>query len=123
MFWEALAEFGVRPGSTGARIELDSLDADPRELAQAFEILVENGTGVIRKPRSDRFAPEMREPFLQSPQSAFHAELFGLAQRFEHVWIKGDGDYGVRVSHSCPKGSVSLVTSADPGSLKIGQPR
>ena len=123
VFWEALAELGVQPSPTGVRIELDGFPADPRELAQAFEILVEDGAGVVPHQRSDRFAPELREPFLQSPHHEFHAELFRLAQRFANVWIEGAGNYGVRVAHECPKGSVSLVTSVKSGVLKIGEPR
>ena len=45
-------------------------------------------------------------------------------KRFPNVWIKGEGNYGVRVAHKKHKTSgVSLVTSVGPGMLKIDEPR
>ena len=123
-FWEALAELQVLPDETGARVELDSFAANPRALARAFEILIEDGDGVSRGNRSDRFLRELRERFLQATGGDIHAELFGLAARFPNVWIQGESDYGVRVAHERhPSTGVSLVRSVGPGVLRMGEPR
>ena len=45
--------------------------------------------------------------------------LFELAQRFDHVWVEGQNDYGVRVTHRDFPSGVSLVTSDGPGRLMI----
>lgn len=122
-FWETLAELHVQPGDTVTRIKLKYYEGDLRELVRAFEVLIEEGSGVIRGDRSDRFAPELRKKFLESCHREIHAELFDLAARFENVWIEGKINYGVRVAHNCPKGSVSLVRSVGPEVLKIGEQR
>ena len=123
-FWEALAELWVLPDETGARVELDSFTANPRALARAFEILIEDGDGVSRGNRSDRFPSVHRERFLQAPRGDVHSELFGLAARFPNVWIQGASDYAVRVAHERHSSTgVSLVRSVGAGVLRTGKPR
>ena len=123
-FWEALAELQVLPDETGARVELDSFTASPRALTRAFEILIEDGDGVSRGNRSDRFPRALRERFLQAPRGEIHSELFGQAARFPNVWIQGESDYGVRIAHERhPSTGVSLVRSVGPGVLRTGEPR
>ena len=123
-FWEVLGELRVQPGEKGARIKLSEFTAEPRALSQALEILICGGLRVSPIQKSDSFSPELRERFLNSPWHAFHTELFELASRFPHVWIKGTKDYGVRVAHvDHPSSGVSLVTSDNPDVLIIGRPR
>ena len=108
-FWEALTALKVLPDETGAMVELDSFAASPRTLARAYEILIEDGDGVSRGNRSDRFAHALRERFLQAPRGDIHSELFGLAARFPNVWIQGESNYGVRVAHEGHPSGVSLA--------------
>ena len=123
LFWEELDELGVRPEGTGVEIDLMDCAADPKSLVRVLHGLIENGEGVSRSNRGDRFAEELRERFLESRWYAFHEALFELSERFPNVWIDGRKDYGVRVAHERHPGGVSLVTTVGPRVVKIGRPR
>ncbi len=123
LFWEALNEMGVRPEDTGAKIDLKTCTANPESLTRVFHILVEQGEGVSRGDRRDRFPDELRERFLDSRWFAFHEAFWDLSRQYSNVWIGGTKDYGVRVSHERHSGGVSLVTTDGPRILKIGKPR
>lgn len=107
------------------RVELDlgSLGETfgPAELARALTFLIEDDKFVARdKSRDDKFDDELKKPFLESQYSEFHGALFGLT-RFNHVWVEGKGNYGLRVAHRIARGKrVSLVTSTDESRLTMG---
>ena len=123
LFWESLNELDIRPDDTGVAIDLKTCAIDPESLTRVFHILIEEGEGVSRSNRSDRFPEELRERFLESRWYAFHEALFELSKRFPNVWIDGKKDYGVRVTHERHPGGVSLVTTVGPRVVKIGKPR
>ena len=87
-------------------------------MVRAFESLI-NSDNVIDRERNDKFADNLRQRFLNSQYGEIHAALFDLAQRFDHVWVEGKQDYGVRVAHKDFPSGVSLVTSNGPGRLLI----
>ena len=123
-FWEALSELGIESSAGGAVIELAQLDGAPDfadRLAQAFQILITDDGGVSRNAnRTDKFSADLRRRFLDSPVCEVHEALFNLADLYNHVWVEGGGDYGVRVAHSKHSSSgVSLVRSRGPERLEI----
>ena len=124
-FWEALTELGIESKPDGgAVIELAQLDGAPDfadRLAQAFQILITDDGGVSRNAnRTDKFSADLRRRFLDSPVCEVHEALFNLANLYNHVWVEGGGDYGVRVAHSKHSSSgVSLVRSRGPERLEI----
>ena len=121
-FWEALSELGIESSAGGAVIELAQLDVAPdfaNKLAQAFQILITDGDKVSRNAnRADRFSADLRRPFLDSPRGKVHEALFALSNH-NHVWVQGEGDYGIRVAHTEHTSGVSLVRSRGPERLEI----
>lgn len=90
---------------------------DERALIDAFRILAASPLCEIAR-RADAFAEALRARFLDSAHSSVHAGLFGLAEEFGHVFVKGGGDYGLRVAHR-QHASVSLVRSVGPDFLRV----
>ena len=121
-FWEALSELGIESSAGGAVIELAQLDGVPDfadRLARAFQILITDGNKVSRNAnRADRFSADLRRPFLDSPRGKVHEALFALSNH-SHVWVQGEGDYGIRVAHIEHTSGVSLVRSRGPERLEI----
>ena len=100
-----------------------SVDRLKGALSRALGILVEDDEYVARRTRSDRFDEALRQRFLKSPYRQFHKSMFDLSRRFDHVWVQGERNYGLRVAHNDHPGGVSLVTSQDEGRLVIGRRR
>jgi hypothetical protein len=129
-FWEAMRVLGVHEGENGAELDLSELGRDlpsfARELARAFEILIDSDKGSRNAVKHDKFSEELRQPFLQSQYREVHATLFGLSQLFSFAWVEGKRDYGVRVAHKEKRSSgVSLLTSyhQHPDRIVFGQRR
>ena len=120
-FWAEVCALTVK--EEGKRVFIDLADQpDPSAVAEslvrAFEILLRSGN-VVECERNDKFKETFRQGFLNSKHREVHAALFDLAQRFDYVWLKGEGDYGVRTAHKDHPGGVSLVTSDGPGRLFV----
>ncbi len=129
-FWEAMGILGVSEGENGAEVDLSERGRDlpsfARELARAFEILINSDKVSWNAVKPDEFSEELRQPFLNSPYREVHATLFGLSQLFPFVWVKGGKSYGVRVAHKEKRSSgVSLLTSyhQHPDLIVFGQRR
>ncbi len=115
-FWERLAVLGVHPSDVNGVINLapfeKGLASFAKGLVSALEALLESNNVLHNVSKPDEFPNELRRPFLDSSYREVHAALFNLSQLFSHVWVKGTGNYGVRVAHKDHQGSgVSLVTS------------
>ena len=121
-FWEQLAQIGVRPTESGAKLNLERLEVDPGVLVRALETLVVE-TQDTRTGRQDKFAEELREPFLNCKWRAVHEALFDMPRRFPNVWLKGKKDYALRVAHPGHGSGVSLLRSKGPAMLETGRPR
>ena len=121
-FKEALVEMGISFGETGAEIDLTNPALDAGLLARAFEILICDGNGVVNSKKSDTFEGEQQR-FTVSRHGEFHAALFGLARRFDNVWVYGKRDYSIRVAHERYGSGVSLVRSKGTDLLETGRPR
>ena len=120
-FWERLCTLEIRQDGNRAHITLreqGNLHDVAETLVGALEILIDS-EGVGRREHGDSFRNELRRKFLTSPYRVVHEALFGLAKRYDWVWIEGTNDYGVRTRHGGPSRSVSLVTSNDSGGLFV----
>lgn len=120
-FWDELSTLEVHWDRNWAVLDLTAQQYVPAvvdSLVKAFEILIDSDN-VLDRERDDKFADKLRQRFLNSEYGEIHAALFDLAQRFDHVWVEGKQDYGVRVAHKDFPSGVSLVTSDGPGSLLI----
>ena len=127
-FFDELAKRKIQRQVDGTEIELwrfrEELPLFAATLVDALKLLL-NTDGVSRKSeRSDKIAEGLRELYLESPYGQVHEALFKLSEQFSHVWIQGEGNYGVRTAHKVQGSSgVSLVTSRGPGHLVVGQRR
>ena len=120
-FWERLCTLEIRQDGNRAHITLreqGNLHDVAETLVGALEILIDS-EGVGRREHGDSFRNELRRKFLTSPYRVVHEALFGLAKRYDWVWIEGTNDYGVRTRHGGPSRNVSLVTSNDSGGLFV----
>ena len=125
-FWEELAVWEIYAGANGADINLanfsDDLPSFAGSLVRALEILLDSDNVARDKDPDDKFAKELRRPFLASPYRQVHAALFRLTQLHPYVWIEGVRDYGVRtILEDYP--SVSLLRSKGVDHLLVGQRR
>ena len=84
----------------------------------ACRVLIENDR-IVSSQQADNFPAKLREKFLKSSYSAIHSAMFGMTNEFDHVWIAGTNDYGVRITHKNYPSGVSLVTSAGTSSLIV----
>ena len=120
-FWERVCTLEIRHEGNRAFINLkeqSNLNDTSRTLVEALEILIDSGR-VVRRERSDSFRYQLRKEFLTSPYRVVHEALFGLAERYDWVWIQGTNDYGLRTRHGDHSSGVSLVTSNGPDSLFV----
>ncbi len=127
-FWDAMGILGIYEGENGAEVDLSEHSRDlpsfARELARAFEILIESDKVSGNAVKHDKFSEELRQPFLQSQYREVHATLFGLSQLFSCAWVEGKRDYGVRVAHKEKRSSgVSLLRSYGQNRIGFGMPR
>ena len=128
-FWVRLAEgLGIRAFDDGVEIDLSRYNNELRSVASsvtdAFGILLQSDRISQNAQRRDDFGDDLRRPFLESPYAIVHEALFDLSRKYNHVWVKGSGNYGIRTAHRDHLGSgVSLVTSKGPSHLVIGQTR
>lgn len=121
-FWRSLEELRIPTKSDGKYIEIKLSGRAPdfaTKLAAAFRILIEEGEGVHRES-SKKNDEGQRDGFLEPPYGEIHGALFALAERYNHVWLAGSNDYGLRVAHRNHRSSgVSLVRSDGAETLKI----
>ena len=120
-FWERLCTLEIRHEGNRAHITLreqGNLHDVAETLVGALEILIDS-EGVGRREHGDSFRNELRRKFLTSPYRVVHEALFGLAERYDWVWIQGTNDYGLRTRHGDHSSGVSLVTSNGPDSLFV----
>ena len=110
------------------RIDLASGNLSPVDLVEGLKILITSESPVDgTKRRDDEFSQklgrDLRKPFEDSDFGRYHRALFDLSDQHQHVWLKGEKDYGMRVAHERHPGGVSLITSVGHRYLKIGQSR
>ena len=126
-FWNELDPIMGKEINGRVSIDLESIakqgeaavEEAVERLKRALTILIEADDSVAHLSRLDSFDELLRERFLKSACRAFHEMLFGLAVRFEPVWVHGKKEYGLRVANRCPGGKYSLVTSDGPGRLIV----
>ena len=88
------------------------------KLVAACRVLIENDK-IVSSQQADNFPAKLREKFLKSPYSVVHAAIFEMTYEFDHVWIAGANDYGVRITHKDYPSGVSLVRSAGTSRLIV----
>ncbi|MYB48070.1 MAG: hypothetical protein F4X72_02140 [Dehalococcoidia bacterium] len=126
-FREALRSLDIKVDDPGIDINFeleryeDDLQAFAGKLVKALEILVCDGDGVSREPKSTkRNAFDNPGGFKSFPYSKVHSALFDLADRYDCLWLEGKQDYAVRVAHDRYKSSgVSLIRSVGTSALLI----
>lgn len=121
-FREELRDLNINWQRKWAKVDLATEQQSPSliadSLVRAFEALL-NGDNVVQRRRDSEFSVELRQRFLNSPFREVHEALFGLAKRFEHVWVQGEFDYGIKTTHKGVPNGVSLVSSGGTDSLWI----
>ena len=126
-FWEELSVLGLYAEENGTSIDLAHFGGDlpsfARSLIRASEILLGSDNVSRNANRADKFAPELRQPFLRSEYREVHMALFGLAESRAYVWVQGQRDYAVRTAHTNHSGGVSLLRSSGPGRIVVGELR
>ena len=126
-FWEELAVLGIFAEENGTSIDLSQFEGDltsfASSLMRAFGTLLDSDSVSRNANRADRFAPELREPFLESRYREVHMALFGLAESRAYAWVQGRRDYAVRTAHKNYSGGVSLFRSSGPGRIVVGELR
>ena len=127
-FFDELAKLGILRQVDGVEIELggfcENLPLFALKLVDALKILLKADSVSHDANRTDKFTEGQREPFLDSPYHAVHMALFNLSQEFCHVWVQGEGNYGVRTAHKKHRsGGVSIVTSRGSDRLLVGRRR
>lgn len=113
---DKLAALKFQPEGDRMGIDLSThcgnLSSFAENLVDALQILLKADRVSRDAKRTDKFTDGQREPFFDSPYRDVHEALFGLSKQFCHVWLQGDGNYGVRTAHKDhPSSGVSLVTS------------
>ena len=127
-FFDELAKLGIQPQASGTEIELqdfcETLPLFTVKLVDALKVLLKADSVLHDSKKKDKFTEEQREPFLDSSCHNVHRALFNLSREFCHVWVQGEGNYGVRTTHKCHRSSgVSIVTSRGPDRLLVGRRR
>ena len=95
-FWDALPNSNRDNADDGAIIDLELFEGSPTELAEALTILIRDDEYVARRVKTDLFDEQLRRRFLKSKHREFHEAIFNLSGRFDHVWVQGKKDYGLR---------------------------
>ena len=126
-FWERLREVtGLALDSRPVVLDLEDLkgrDVHPERLATAFEILIKDAEETWHVSKKDDFDENAAKKFRESMYEEYHTALFNLS-RYDHAWIQGQNDYGLRVAHRRHRqGGVSLARSRGEQYLVIGQKR
>ena len=121
-FWGTLAALGVHPDDRGTIVDLKSFDRDPELLASAFEILINSDNASRGAKRNNKLFSEVTQYFTDSLYGEFHRALFNLCHKYDHVGLRGKGNYGLTVAHRY-KGTVSIVTGKRTHELVVGEPR
>ena len=96
----------------------ESPDETASRLVAACRVLIENDR-IVSSQQANNFPVKLREKFLKSPYSAIHSAMFRMTNKFDHVWIAGANDYGVRITHKDYPSGVSLVRSAGTSRLIV----
>ena len=123
-FWLELSGIEVSETARGTRIDLGKSNVTPEKLVKALETLITSEDPVNwQSSRDDDFSEKPREKFLDSEFGHYHEAIFSLPTRFQHVWLQGKRDYGLRVAQGRHSGGVSLINSHSPQFLDIGRPR
>ena len=126
-FFDELAELKILRQADGIEIELgefcENLPLLAVKLVDALKILLKSDSVSHDVKRTDKFTEGQREPFLNSPYHKIHSALFNLSEEFSHVWVQGEGNYGVRTAHKNHRSGVSIVTSRGSDSLLVGRRR
>ena len=119
-FWSELSTLEIGWDGNWAIVDLaaqqDDVPTVASSLVRGIETLIHNDN-VVKRERNDKFTERLRRRFLNSEHREVHAALFDIAERFDHVWVEGKRDYGVRVTHKDFPSGVSLVTSNGPKGL------
>ena len=114
-----MKELAVQPSpDKGAVVDL----AEIREVGGfvgAFETLIERSSEFRGEQgrKADKFPDSLRRPFQESEFGDIHEALFGLARKFDYVWVQGGKNYGLRVAH---KDYKSSVLAWSPVSTRVG---
>ncbi|MCY4530433.1 MAG: hypothetical protein OXD46_15565 [Chloroflexi bacterium] len=127
-FFDELAKLGILRQVDGVEICLSEYRGNLSDFAvkfvNALEILIKNDRTSPLVKKKDKFTEGQREPFLDSEYREVHDALFNLSQEFSHVWVEGEGNYGVRTAHEKHRsGGVSIVTSRGSDRLLVGRRR
>ena len=126
-FFNELAKLGIQRRVGGTEIELRDFCKELPHLAEklvgALKILLNVDSVSHDVKRTDKFTEGQREPFLDSPYRKVHSALFNLSEEFCHVWVQGEGNYGVRTAHKSHRSGVSIVTSRGSDRLLVGRRR
>lgn len=120
-FWKEVRTLQIEWDRHWAIIELESqqdVSAAVNSLRKGLKKLIRSDN-VVDRERNDKFTGELRQRFRDSRFGEVHAALFDLAQQFDHVWVEGKYDYGLRVTHRDFPSGVSLLTSNGPDGLLI----
>ena len=126
-FWEELALLGIYAGENRTTIDLsafrENLPSFATSLVRAFEVLLDSDVVSSNAKRTDRFAEELRRPFLDSEYREVHAALYGLADLHSFLWVQGQRDYAVRAAHKNHSSGVSLFRSDSAQRIVVGELR
>ncbi len=128
LFWERLSALGVDAMGNNGIIELapfrNDLSSFANGLVEALSVFVGSDRVSQKARERDFFLDQQRAPFLDSAYGPVHAALFGLSERYSHVWVEGWKDYMLRIAHKAhPSSGVSLALSEGPDRLLLGQMR
>ena len=111
-FWGAMPDWCRNDGI----VELEKLARQPsdlREFLHALTFLIEDDGNVNRRAiKNDRFPDNRKSSLVGSDFGLVHREIFDLSRKYDHVWIQGERDYGLRVAHRNHRAAgVSLLRS------------
>lgn len=103
-------------------VDFDTLASDPRalqSLLDALTALIEDDQSVDRRRfKKNKFSADRFEKFVNTDCGTVHHAVFILTRKYDHVWIEGEKDYGVRVAHNNDREKgVSILTSYAKNSL------
>ncbi len=118
---------GIYAGEKGTTIDFsafrESLPSLATSLGRAFEVLLDSDVVSRNAKRTDRFAEELRRPFLDSEYREVHAALYRLADLHSFLWVQGGENYAIRAAHKNHSSGVSLFRSDKPHRIVVGEPR
>ena len=126
-FRKGLANLQIEVGDLSEDINIDlkefadDLPSFTKGLVKVMDTLIREGGRVSRNPRTPKEdAFKNRHKYLQSSLSEVHEALFRLVDRYDYVWLEGEGDYAVRIAHDDHRSNgVSLIRSVGPCRLLV----